>query len=117
MMTRRIVIAFVFALCLGPPFAGAQPVVAPGSEPVGQPRGENVGDYNITNSFETGYRWHTVDSNLGKYRSDVNFGNGIRLLGSTLTVNSRDGHGHYFDELLLNTIGLGNDPYQFANLR
>jgi len=95
----------------------AQPTAAPTNEPVGSPRGENAGDYNITNSFETGYRWHTVDGNLGKYRSDVNFGNGIRLLGSTLTINSKDGHGHYFDELLLTTGGLGNDPYQFANLR
>jgi hypothetical protein len=51
------------------------------------------------------------------YRSVVNYGNGIRLLGSNLTVNSRDGHGEYFDEILLNTIGLGDDPYQSASLR
>src|SRR5712692_8572920 len=88
--------------------ASAQQVVAPTNEPVGPPRGENAGDYNITNSFETGYRWHTVGGNVGKYRSDVNFGNGIRLLGSNLTINSKDGHGHYFDELLLSTQGLGN---------
>src|ERR1019366_2482006 len=28
-----------------------------------------------------------------------------------------DGHGHYFDQILLNTMGLGNDPYQSATLR
>ena len=33
----------------------------------------------------------------------MNYGNGMRLLGSSLTVNSKDGHGHYFDEILLNT--------------
>ena len=115
--TARYVLAAVFSLGILSRFAAAQPVVAPTNEPVGPPRGENTGDYNITNSFETGYRFHTVDGNIGKYRSDVNFGNGIRLLGSTLTVNSKDGHGHYFDELLLTTGGLGNDPYQFANLR
>ena len=38
----------------------------------------------------------------------------MRLLGSSLSVNSKDGHGHYFDEILLNTIGLGNDPYESA---
>lgn len=97
--------------------AWAQQVVAPTNEPVGPPRGENTGDYNITDSFETGYRWHTVDGDVGKYRSDVNYGNGIRLLGSNLTINSKDGHGHYFDELLLSTLGLGNDPYEFANFR
>jgi hypothetical protein len=95
----------------------AQPVIAPSSEPVGKPRGNDTGDYNITNSFETGYRFFTVDGNAGKYRSDVNFGNGIRLLGSNLTINSKDGHGAYFDELLLSTQGLGNDPYEFASLR
>ena len=56
----------------------------------------------------------TVGGNLGKYRSDVNYGNGIRLLGSSLTVNSRDGHGGLFDEIVLTTLGLGNDPYQSA---
>ena len=36
--------------------ASAQPVVAPTNEPLGTARGENVGSYNVTNSFETGYR-------------------------------------------------------------
>jgi hypothetical protein len=47
----------------------------------------------------------------------VNYGNGIRLLSSNLTVNSRDGHGRWFDQIVLTTIGLGNDPYQSAALR
>ena len=41
----------------------------------------------------------------------------MRLLGSSLSIDSKDGHGHYFDQILLNTMGLGNDPYQFVNLR
>jgi hypothetical protein len=94
-----------------------QQVIAPTNEAVGSPRGENYGDYNITNWFEVGYRWHTVDGDVGKYRSDVNYGNGLRLLGSNLTVNSKDGHGRYFDELLLSTQGLGNDPYESSSLR
>lgn len=95
----------------------AQPTVAPTQEETGNPRGENRGAYNIINSFETGYRWRTIDGNYGKYRSDVNFGNGIRLLGSQLRVNSRDGHGSLFDDLSLTTQGLGNDPYQSSNMR
>jgi hypothetical protein len=95
----------------------AQPTIAPSPEPVGNPRGENVGAYNWTNSWEAGYRWRSVDGNLGKYRSDVNFGNGLRLLGSQLRVNSREGQGRYFDELMINTQGLGNDPYESAQLR
>jgi hypothetical protein len=51
------------------------------------------------------------------YDSTVNYGNGIRLLSSSLTVQSRDGHGSLFDHLLITTQGLGNDPYQSAVLR
>jgi hypothetical protein len=99
------------ALCL------SQQTVAPSTEPVGPLRGDDAGDYNIVNSFELGYRFRAAGGNIGKYRSDVNFGNGIRLLGSSLTVHSREGRGRFFDEMVLNTQGLGNDPYQFANLR
>jgi len=95
----------------------AQQTVAPTVEPTGKRTGTNIGEYNIRQSFETGYRFANIDGNRGKYRSDVNFLNGVRLLGTSLTVNSRNGKGKYFDELLLNTQGLGNDPYQFASLR
>lgn len=95
----------------------AQPTVAPTPESVGSNRGTNLSNYNFRQSYELGYRFVDVDGNPDKYRSDVNFGNGIRLLNSSFYVNSRDGKGKYFDEFLLNAQGLGNDPYQFANLR
>lgn len=94
-----------------------QPVVAPTPQAAGTPRGDNAGPYNITNSWEAGYRFHTVDGNTGKYRSDVNFGNGVRLLGGSLGIHSRDGKAQWFDELLLDVRGLGNDPYQFSSFR
>jgi hypothetical protein len=95
----------------------AQPPVAPTPETVGSARGQNAGDYNIVNSFEAGYRFADIVGNRGKYRSDVNYLNGLRLFASSFSMNSKDGHGAYFDEILLNTQGLGNDPYEFANLR
>jgi hypothetical protein len=95
----------------------AQPLVAPTPEPVGSARGENWNDYNITNSFETGYRFADIFGNRGKYRSDENYRNGVRLLGSSFSANSKDGHGGIFDEILLNTQGLGGDPYESASLR
>lgn len=94
-----------------------QQVVAPTPEAVGDARGENTSGYNVMNSFETGYRFRAAGGNIGRYRSDINYGNGIRLLGSRLTVNSKEGHGGLFDEIVLVTQGLGNDPYEFANLR
>src|SRR5579883_46762 len=111
-MQRRLVVILTMAGGLA-----AQQVVAPTPEQPGSPGGQNVGDYNVTNSFETGYRFAEIGGDLGKYRADVNYRNGIRLLGSSLSIHSKDGHGHWFDELLLHTQGLGNDPYQSATLR
>jgi hypothetical protein len=113
-MKTAIISALLFAGAF--PIA-AQPTVAPAGEATGHPRGMNVGGYNITNWFETGYRFRLVDGDLGKYRSDVNYGNGVRLLASSLSVHSREGHGGWLDELLIHTQGLGNDPYQMATLR
>ena len=48
-----------------------------------------MGNYNVTQSFEFGYRFRTVGGDLGMYRSVENYGNGLRLLGSHLTVNSQ----------------------------
>jgi hypothetical protein len=106
----------LLAVLLVPALHG-QPTVAPTPATVGRTRGEEVNSYNVVHWFETGYRFHSVSGNRGRYRSDVNFGNGARLLQSHLTVHSKEGHGRLFDEIVLNTQGLGNDPYQFAGLR
>ncbi len=108
----RLAVAFLTA-CL----CGAQPTVAPSQGHSATEPGKAAGNYDIVQHFETGYRFRTVDGNLGKYRSDVNYGNGVRLLSGYLSLHSRDGHGRRFDELVLTTHGLGNDPYQSASLR
>jgi len=110
-MATRICIILGMALA-----AAAQEPVAPTPAQVGPPRGDNRGDYNITQSFELGYRFVLVGGDVGMYRSVANYRNGVRLLGTSLSIHSRDGHGHWFDEILLNTQGLGNDPYQNAVL-
>ncbi|MBV8846657.1 MAG: hypothetical protein JO307_27945 [Bryobacterales bacterium] len=97
--------------------AFAQPPIAPTDEPTQPNRGDNVSNYNVLQSFELGYRWRTVGGDEDMYRATVNYGNGVRLLSSSLSVQSRDGHGKWFDQILLNTLGLGNDPYQSAVLR
>lgn len=114
-MRRPLQAAILVSIALGA--ASAQQVVAPTPEPVGPVRGDNTAEYNIVNSFETGYRWRSIGGSLDEYRSQVNYGSGLRLLGSFLTVNSRDGHGRFFDEVVLTTQGLGNDPYESATLR
>jgi hypothetical protein len=96
----------------------AQPPIAPTTgDSVGDPRGDNRGEYNIMNSFELGYRYATTGGDFDMYRATVNYTDGIRLLSSSLSVQSRDGHGRWFDSLVLTTQGLGNDPYESAVLR
>jgi hypothetical protein len=95
----------------------AQQVVAPTNEPVGPSRGDDWQGFNVVNSFETGYRFHTVGGNSDTYRSTVNFGNGVRLLGNFLSVDSKNGRGKFFDKLVLSTQGLGGDPYQATTFR
>ena len=95
----------------------AQPTVAPTAEPVGEVRGATIGAYNVVNEFETGYRFNTVGGATDAYRSDVNFGNGLRVLSSRLGFYSKQGRARWFDELVLTIQGLGNDPYESASLR
>ncbi len=104
-------------LLLLPAGLWAQATVARTTEEVGVDRGFNFTNYNLRASFDSGFRTAQIDGNRGKYRSDVNFGNGIRVMGTSIAVNSREGKGKYFDEFLLNTQGLGNDPYQNVTLR
>lgn len=114
-MTRPALLP-IYVICLAV-CCKAQEVVAPTPDKVGSVRGDDWNGYNIVNSFETGYRFLSAGGNLNTYRSNENFGNGVRLLGSFLTVNSKDGHGRLFDELVLTTEGLGGDPYVHASLR
>lgn len=97
--------------------ACAQQVVTPTPLQVGPPAGDNLSNYNILNSFETGYRWTSVGGDPDEYKSQVNYDSGVRLLGSSFSMFSKDGHGKFFDELVLTTMGLGNDPYESATLR
>lgn len=108
-------LAFLILVTAAPVFC--QRPVAPTDEPVGSQRGTDHDGYNIENSVETGYRLRLIDGNLGKYRSDVNYGNGFRLLSASLAIRSKEGRGRYFDELTFNTLGLGNDPYESASVR
>lgn len=84
---------------------------------VGPPAGDTFANYNISQSWELGYRFASVGGDYGKYRSDVNYRNGVRLLSGSLLVRSLEGHGKWFDEIALTTAGLGNDPYQSATFR
>ncbi|HLH44400.1 MAG TPA: hypothetical protein VKV74_15525 [Bryobacteraceae bacterium] len=97
--------------------AVAQPPVAPTDEPTEPSRGDNASNYNVLQSWELGYRFSAAGGDFDMYRSTVNYTDGVRLLSSSLWIQSRDGHGSWFDQLQFNTLGLGGDPYEFASFR
>jgi hypothetical protein len=95
-----------------------QQILAPGREPVGPAKGEDWHGYNISDSFENGYRFRLVGGNQDTYRSDVNYGDGYGLLSGHFRMNSKSGQGFWFDELLIDAQGLnGGDANRFTSLR
>jgi hypothetical protein len=112
-MNSKLLCLFILSL----PLLHAQPVVTPSPDRTGPASGENVGAYNVTNSFEVGYRFTTVGGDASFFHNTENYGNGLRLFSGSLTANSKEGRGVLFDSLNFNTQGLGNDPYGVATLR
>jgi hypothetical protein len=72
--------------------------------------GEDAGGYNIVSSLEFGYRGQSVDGDLNKYRSDLNYKAGPRFFDSSLYMKSKDGEGGLFDSLVVTATGWGADP-------
>jgi hypothetical protein len=94
----------------------AQHALPPSPDASGDELGKGLGAYNVTNSFETGYRFTTVGGDANLFRSVENYGDGIRLFGASVAAHSLDGHGPLFDTFSFNSSGLGNDPYGVANI-
>ena len=77
--------------------------------------GEKAGDYTAIGSVEFGYRGLSVDGDLNKYQSDLNYKAGPRLFDSSFMLRSSDGKGSLFETFLVNSTGWGADPQ--GNLR
>src|ERR1044071_6585996 len=77
--------------------------------------GEKAGDYTAIGSVEFGYRGLSVDGDLNKYQSDLNYKAGPRLFDSSFLLRSSDGKGSLFETFLVNSTGWGADPQ--GNLR
>lgn len=77
--------------------------------------GENAGDYTVISSVEFGYRGLSVDGDLNKYQSDLNYKAGPRLFDSSFLLRSREGKGALFETFLASSTGWGADPQ--GNLR
>ena len=73
-------------------------------------QGTNIGDYNVQQSVELGYRWNDVSGNEATYDTFINLQSGPRLLDYTLNMRSLDHNGIFFDDLNFSNFGYGGDP-------
>jgi hypothetical protein len=68
----------------------------------------------VTGSLDLGYRWNSVGGSLDTYRSVVDMGSGVRLLGLDLTIESAARK--WFDRIDVRGSGWGGDPYDTAHV-
>jgi hypothetical protein len=68
----------------------------------------------VTGSLDLGYRWNSVGGSLDTYRSVVDVGSGVRLLGLDLTIESAARK--WFDRIDVRGSGWGGDPYDTAHV-
>jgi hypothetical protein len=87
----------------------------PAPSPTPTEPGEKAGDYTAIGSVEFGYRGLSVDGDLNKYQSDLNYKAGPRLFDSSFLLRSSEGKGSLFETFLVNSTGWGADPQ--GNLR
>lgn len=67
-------------------------------------------NYSVRSSIEFGYRWRDVNGNENKYRSDLNYSDGLRVWDSSFFIEKKKDTGGIFDEALVSTSGWGGDP-------
>jgi len=68
----------------------------------------------VTGSVDLGYRWNSVGGSLDTYRSVVDMGSGVRLLGLDVTIESAARK--WFDRIDVRGSGWGGDPYDTAHV-
>ena len=101
-------LVMVLSVALG--VAAQQPAPSPSpakSDSSGTPpeQGEKAGDYTAIGSVEFGYRGLSVDGDLNKYQSDLNYKAGPRLFDSSFLLRSSNGKGSLFETFLVNSTG------------
>ena len=106
-----LILVLMAATCLA---AAQQPSPSPSqkkSDDTPVAAGEAAGDFMIISSLEVGYRGLSVDGDLNKYQSDLNYKAGPRLFDSSFLLKSRDGHDDgLFETFLITATGFGSDP-------
>jgi len=79
--------------------------------------GLNLGNYNLQQSIELGWRYADFSGNRSVADTFVNLHTGPRLLAQTLDVHSLNHHGPIFDSLSVRSSGYGGEANDYTRLR
>ena len=79
-------------------------------------QGREIGNYNVKQSVELGYRFTDFGGNLNVYDTFVNLQQGPRLLGFSTEMHSLNKTGSLFDRLYFDNFGYGGDPNDASRL-
>ena len=72
--------------------------------------------YKLVSTVEAGWRFRRVSGSELKYRSDLNYKQGMRSFDTNIVLESESGKGKYFDSLLISNSGWGADPQGFTRV-
>ncbi len=92
----------------------AAPVAAPAAQEAAAAPVVPTPETTVTGSLDLGYRFNSVGGSLDTYRSVVDMGSGVRLLGLDLTIESAARK--WFDRIDVRGSGWGGDPYTTAHV-
>ena len=118
-----LVLVIVVGLALGSITVSAQdtppPNQQPSAAPSPTPRPETTwGNYTVSTSVEGGWRFFTTSGNVNKYRSDLNYDRGPRLMNLDFMARSKDDQSSGpFDFLQVSATGWGGDPSAYLRVR
>jgi len=88
-----------------------------GQNPSGEPEGVTSGGYRIHSSVDLGVRVSNLTGSEDMYDTLVNLQTGPRILDQTLSMQSLNHQGVFFDNLYINSFGWGGDPNNVLRLR
>ncbi|MEZ5307998.1 MAG: hypothetical protein R2684_12705 [Pyrinomonadaceae bacterium] len=72
-------------------------------------------NFDVRSSIEFGVRGKKIEGDVNKYRSDLNYGAGVRIFDSTLQLEAKN-KDMPFDSLLVTGSGWNADPNGFARI-
>jgi hypothetical protein len=98
-------------------FSVDNPAQAQAKSQTPSPSPDLTGPYIVNWDTEVGWRFKETDGNVNEYRSQLNYDRGLRLMSGDFLARPRNCNGTLFDNIYVNSIGLGGDPTQYMNAR